>query len=66
MQKTITIELPETMLQPLVGLIDAAVRATGLRGAAEAAQIVALIQAAAEKAQAEAMKPRIVANGEAA
>lgn len=41
---TVTIALPEALLQPLIGLIDAGLRATGLRSAREAAEIARLIE----------------------
>lgn len=44
MQKTVTIELPETLLQPLAGLIDAGVRASGLRAVKDAALILDAIE----------------------
>ncbi len=51
MQKTIAIEMPEALLQPLVGLIDVAVRSSGLRGVKEAVHIVEAIEAAVAKAR---------------
>ncbi len=51
MQKTISIEMPETLLQPLVGLIDVAVRSSGLRSVKEAVHIVEAIETALAKAQ---------------
>jgi len=48
MEKTITIELTEREAQALYGLIDAAVKATGINGAKAAMPLLAKIEAAAE------------------
>ena len=45
------IELNEQQLQALVGLIDARVRASGIRGAKDAAGLIDIIEAAAAKSQ---------------
>jgi len=52
MQKTIPIELPEALLESLVGLIDVAVRSSGLRSIKDAVHIVEVIETAMMKARA--------------
>ena len=51
MQKTIVIELPEELLQSLAGLIDVAVRSSGLRSIKEAVRVIEVIETAMVKAQ---------------
>lgn len=48
--KTITLQLTEAELGALGGLIDAGVRATGLRAVKDAASLLAKIEAATEEA----------------
>lgn len=44
--KLITLELTETEIQALVGLIDSGLKATGLRGAKDAVNLIEKIEAA--------------------
>lgn len=50
----VTVTIPAHLVQPLVGLIDAGLRATGIRSAREAAELVELIDKAVQEAQAKA------------
>lgn len=52
MPKTLCIEIPESLMQPLVVLLDAGLRASGLRAARDAALIAAAIDQAAMRVQA--------------
>jgi hypothetical protein len=50
----VTVTIPAHLVQPLVGLLDAGLRATGIRSAREAAELVELIDRAVQEAQAKA------------
>lgn len=64
-EPTITFAVPARLVQPLVGLIDAGLRATGIRAAREAAELVELLDKAVQQAQqpAPAEAPRVSPTG---
>jgi hypothetical protein len=47
----LTVTIPAHLVQPLAGLIDAGLRATGIRAAKEAAELITIIEKAANAAQ---------------
>jgi hypothetical protein len=58
----ITITIPAHLVQPLAGLLDAGLRATGLKGAKAAGELIELIEAAVA-ATAEPQDNKEKANG---
>ena len=47
----ITLELTEEQAQALAGLIDAGVRATGIRGVKDAAELIEILDQAVQQSQ---------------
>lgn len=53
----VAITIPEYLVQPLVGLIDAGLRATGLKAAAPAAALAEAIERGLQAARQAALEP---------